>query len=228
MIRVAVVQMCANGTKEQNLAKLRELFAKAVAGRDGLDVVCFPEYCYYAPCNATEAQAAAEDVPGVFSEAMSELAKQYHVNVMTGTFVKRGSAGKIKNTALFINREGKLLAQYSKMHLMDAVGYKESSYAEGGNEMCVFDTDFGRVGMMVCYDMRFPELARSMVMKGANILFVPSDFPSGSPLPPRTDHWDLLTRSTALLNLTYVVAPNQYGPLPEDNPFVRRRFLRGA
>jgi len=75
--------------------------------------------------------------------------------------------------------------------------------------MCVIDTDIGRVGIMVCYDLRFPELARSMVLQGANIAFDPSAFPSDNLLPPRTDHWDILVRSTAILNLTYVVAVNQ-------------------
>ena len=85
----------------------------------------------------------------------------------------------------------------------------------------VFDTDIGRVGILVCYDLRFPELARGMVQDGADILFVPAFFPAGNPLPPRTDHWDTLVNSTALLNLTYVVAVNQYGKMSTELPFGR-------
>ena len=78
---------------------------------------------------------------------------------------------------------------------------------------------------MVCYDLRFPELARTLALRGAEAIAIPSAFPSGQPLPPRTDHWDLLTASTALYNLCYVVAANQFGRLGNDHPFGRSAII---
>lgn len=133
--------------------------------------------------------------------------------------------GKYYNTLMFIDRQGKILATYDKIHLFNALGCDEGASVEPGTESCVFDTEFGRVGMMVCYDLRFPELARGMVQQGADILFVPAMFPGGDTLPPRTDHWDALVSSCALLNLTYTVAVNQYGHVYDAIPFGRSRVL---
>lgn len=224
-INVAVVQRSGAGTTQENLKKMTSLVESAANNYQKLDVIVFPEYCYYAPTTMEESKKVAEEIPGPFTEAMSALAKKHHVNIIPGTFVENAQSGKVHNSCVFIDREGKILGTYRKIHLMDAIGYKESNYVEAGKEMCVFESDIGRIGMMVCYDLRFPELARSMVLKGADILFVPSEFPSGNPLPPRTDHWDLLVRSTALYNLTYVVAANQFGPLHNDNPFGRSSIV---
>lgn len=225
LIRAAVVQRSGAGTTEQNLKGMTSLIEEAVETCSKLDVIVFPEYCYYAPTTMEESKKVAEAVPGPFTEAMSKLAKKYHVNLIPGSFVEKAEGGKVHNACVFIDRDGRIVGKYRKIHLMDAIGYKESNYVEAGREMCVIDTDLGRVGLMVCYDLRFPELARSMVLKGADVLFVPAEFPSGNPLPPRTDHWDLLVRSTALYNLTYVVAANQFGPLHNDNPFGRSSIV---
>lgn len=221
LIRVAVAQRSGAGTTKQNLTGMIDMIEEAVNNSNNLDVIVFPEYCYYAPTNIEESRKVAEDVPGPFTETMAELARKYSVNIIPGSFIEKAEGEKVHNTCVFINREGKIVGKYRKIHLMDAIGYKESNYVEAGKQMCVVDTDIGRVGIMVCYDLRFPELARSMVLQGSDILFVPSEFPSGNPLPPRTDHWDILVRSTALYNLTYVVAANQFGPLHNDNPFGR-------
>lgn len=220
-VNVAVVQRSGAGTTHENLTEMTSMVETAVNTFPKIDVIVFPEYCYFAPTTMEESKKVAEEIPGPFTDTMAALAKKYNVNIIPGTFIENAKSGKVHNATVFINREGKILGTYRKIHLMDAIGYKESDYVEAGTEMCVFDSDIGRIGMMVCYDLRFPELARSMVLKGADILFVPSEFPSGNPLPPRTDHWDLLVRSTALFNLTYVVAANQFGPLHKDNPFGR-------
>ena len=225
MIKVAIAQRSGAGTTEENLKGMTAMIEEAVENSKNLDIIIFPEYCYYAPTTIEESKKVAEDVPGEFTEAIGELARKYKLNIIPGSFVEKAKGGKVHNTCVFINRKGKVIGKYRKIHLMDAIGYKESNYVEAGKEMCVINTDIGRVGIMVCYDLRFPELARSMVLKGADILFVPAEFPSGKPLPPRTDHWDLLVRSTALYNLTYVVAANQFGPLHSDNPFGRSSIV---
>jgi len=225
MIKVAIAQRSGAGTTEENLEGMTAMIEEAVESSKNLDIIVFPEYCYYAPTTIEESKKIAEEVPGEFTEAIGKLARKYKINIIPGSFVEKAEGGKVHNTVVFINREGKLIGKYRKVHLFDAIGYKESDYVEAGEEMCVIDTDIGRVGIMVCYDLRFPELARSMVQKGANILFVPAAFPSGKPLPPRTDHWDLLIRSTALCNLVYVAASNQFGSLHNEHYFGRSSIV---
>ena len=224
MINVAVAQRNSDGTANENLLGMTAMIEEAVENSKNLDIIVFPEYCYYAPDTIKES-SQAEDIPGEFTEAIGELARKYKLNIIPGSFVEKAEGSKVYNTCVFINREGKVIGKYQKIHLFDAIGFKESDYVEAGKEMCVIDTDIGRVGIMVCYDLRFPEVARSMVLKGANILFVPAAFPSGNPLPPRTDHWDLLVQSTALLNITYVVAANQYGHAGNENHFGRSSIV---
>lgn len=225
MVKVAICQMEASGTGAENIEKIRRMTKTAVENGGKLDVVCFPEYSYFAPRRRSEEQQP-EPIPGRFTEAMCAIAKEFHVNLIPGSFLSQAESGKFYNTSLFINREGEILARYNKIHLFKAMGADESRSTEYGDTPAVFDTDFGRVGLMVCYDMRFPELARGMVQQGAEILFVPAFFPVGDILPPRSDHWDALVEGVALFNLTYTVAINQYGKIPQTGePFGRSRVV---
>jgi predicted amidohydrolase len=224
MIHVAMIQMCASGSKEENLTTLQRMIQEAVEGTKALDLICLPECCYVIP-TPESSDKLAEKVPGVFSEAMARMAKTYGVNISAGSFPEKAEEGKIFNTSLFFNREGKIIGNYRKIHLMDGMNYKESDSVSPGNSVTVFNTDVARMGVMVCYDLRFPELPRTMVLKGAEIILVPAAFPSGLPLPPRTDHWDVLTRSTALQNLVYVVATNQFGHHQDQNYFGRSSLI---
>lgn len=225
MVQVAICQRSGAGTKEQNLAEITRMVEEATSYNPKLDVIIFPEYTYYAPVNLDESKQVAESIPGPYTTAIGELAKKYNVNIIPGSFVEDAGGGKVSNACVFIDRKGEIKGKYRKIHLMDALGYKESDYVEAGTEMCLVDSDFGKIGIMVCYDLRFPELARSMVKEGAEIIFCPAEFPAGNPLPPRTDHWDILCRSTAVLNLTYLVACNQYGAIHKDNPFGRSMLV---
>jgi len=220
MIRVALCQTDTKKTAKENVESIGCMVERAVIEGDKVDVVVFPEDCYF-DVDAPNEGEGPEPLDGYFVTQMRVLAKRHHVNLLPGSFMRMAENGKHYNTALFINRNGEIIGQYDKMHLMKAMGYDESEYVEGGTAPTVIDTDFGRVGIMVCYDLRFPELARGMVQDGAEIIFVPSFFPAGSQLPPRTDHWDTLVNCTALLNLTYVVAVNQYGKISISNPFGR-------
>mgnify|MGYP000876387580 CR=1 FL=1 len=224
MIKVAICQMGASGTAPENIQKIIRMTEHAVEESKNLDVVCFPEYCYFEPDQQSAIQIP-EPIPGPYTNAMCSLAKRLHVNLIPGSLMTCADSGKYYNSSVFINRDGEIIARYDKIHLMKALGCDESESVEYGDTPAVFDTDFGRVGLMVCYDLRFPELARGMVQDGADILFVPSMFPAGEALPPRTDHWDSLVESTALLNLTYTVAVNQYGYVANSVPFGRSRVV---
>ena len=224
MVDVAVVQMCASGSKGENLEKIQNFVREAVSGAESPDVVCLPEYCYGLPTK-DNAQELAETTSGEFAQTMSALAEDHRVNILAGSFAETADDGRIHNNSLFFDRQGEIIGEYRKAHLMDAMSFKESDNVSPGDSLAVFDTDFGRVGLIVCYDLRFPEMMRTLVLEGAEIIFVPSAFPAGSPLPPRTDHWDILTQSAALLNVVYVVAPNQFGHTEGENLFGRSSII---
>lgn len=183
-----------------------------------------PEYCYGVP-SRDSASELGESIPGPFTEALALHARRREVNVLAGTFAESAADGRVHNTSLFFDRRGEIAGTYRKTHLMDAMRYRESALIAPGDSLSVLDTDVGRVGVMVCYDLRFPEVAQLMVQAGAEIVLVPSAFPAGSPLPPRTDHWDTLTASAALLNQVYVVAVNQYGANRAEHFFGRSCVL---
>lgn len=221
MVKVALCQSDTRGTPAENVAQMIQMAEQAVL-EGNADVIVFPEDSYF-DVDATDEslKASPEDLDGFFVTQMCALAKRLHVNLIPGTFHRKSASGKYYNTELFINRNGEIIGHYDKIHLMKAMNYDESKDVEAGNTSAVFDTDIGRVGMMVCYDLRFPELARGMVQAGADIIFVPAFWPAGNPLPPRTDHWDTLVNCTALLNQVYVVAVNQYGKMSSEIPFGR-------
>ena len=222
-VNIAACQFTGSLDPEANLMNMIRMVREAAGAQRKLDVIIFPEYSYNYPTSPEEAGRLAVDLekPHPFLDAMRFLAKEYHVNLIPGSFVGKAANGKVTNTLIFINREGEIVTRYDKMHLMVAAGFDESASVAYGDHLSVFDTDFGRIGMMVCYDLRFPEQARSMCLDGAEIIFVPACFPSGLPLPTRVDDWDILVKGTALVNMTYVVGCNQFGFLDGDNHFGR-------
>ena len=221
-IKVALCQRGVTGSKEQNIAETVSMIEEAAEHCPGLDLIIFPEYNYYEALSLEEARANSETMDGRYITEMKKQARRFGVNLIPGSFAET-CGEKVKNTCALIDRSGEVAGSYSKVHLMDAIGIRESDAAVPGDKLGVFDTDFGRIGLMVCFDLRFPEQPRSMVLQGADIIFCAASFPTGSPLPPRTDHWDLLVQSTALLNLTWTCAVNQFGSIcgGTENPFGR-------
>ena len=221
-VKVALCQRGVTGSKEQNIAETVSMIEEAAEHCPGLDLIIFPEYNYYEAFSLDEARANSETMDGRYITEMKKQARRFGVNLIPGSFAET-CGEKVKNTCALIDRSGEVAGSYSKVHLMDAIGIRESDAAVPGDKLGVFDTDFGRIGLMVCFDLRFPEQPRSMVLQGADIIFCAASFPTGSPLPPRTDHWDLLVQSTALLNLTWTCAVNQFGSIcgGTENPFGR-------
>lgn len=221
-VKVALCQRGVTGSKEQNIAETVSMIEEAAEHCPGLDLIIFPEYNYYEALSLEEARANSETMDGRYITEMKKQARRFGVNLIPGSFAET-CGEKVKNTCALIDRSGEVAGSYSKVHLMDANGIRESDAAVPGDKLGVFDTDFGRIGLMVCFDLRFPEQPRSMVLQGADIIFCAASFPTGSPLPPRTDHWDLLVQSTALLNLTWTCAVNQFGSIcgGTENPFGR-------
>lgn len=223
MIHIAIGQCGSTGTAEENQSEMERLFLQAVEEDPRLDLMVFPEYCRYTPGSRADALGCAIDLeqPNPFVERMQALAREHQVYLIPGSFPERAGEDKVYNTVLTISRTGEIVGKYRKIHLFDAASYRESSYMQAGGQLCLVDTDFGRIGVLVCYDLRFPELARSLCLQGAQLLVCPAQFPCGQPLPARVDDWDLLIRSTALTNLTYVAGANQFGVVRRDAPFGR-------
>ncbi|STX47919.1 nitrilase [Legionella hackeliae] len=149
---------------------------------------------------------------GEIQEHLSRWAKTYNLWVIAGTVPLKGLKERAKSSCLVFDDKGMCAARYDKIHLFDVrvseqEAHQESSTIERGDEIVVVDTPVGRVGLSVCYDLRFPELYRQLVLRGAELFTVPSAFTAVT----GAAHWEALLRARAIENLCYVIAPNQGG-----------------
>ncbi len=217
--QVAAIQMVSTPVVRENLKSAAELVARAAG--DGADMVVLPEYFCILGNRETDKVEAREPVEagrnaGPIQEWLSATASRHKVWLVGGTIpVDCGSAQKILNTCLVYGPEGKLSARYDKIHLFGFRREHEDGRVEqfdeartivhGGNAPVAFDTPFGRVGLSVCYDLRFPELYRAL--GACDLLLVPSAFTATT----GQAHWEPLLRARAIENLAYVLAPAQGG-----------------
>lgn len=160
----------------------------------------------------------AENLEGATLTRMAELARTLKISILAGSVLEAGApGGRLFNTSTLFGPDGARRAVYRKIHLFDVeVGdgqtYRESAAVAPGSEVVVADAPFGKVGLSVCYDLRFPELYRAQSAQGAVLLTVPAAFT----LMTGKDHWEVLLRARAIENLSYVMAPAQQGRHPKD------------
>jgi predicted amidohydrolase len=186
------------------------------AGAQGADLIVLPEvWTGLGYSDAHPFESMAEPVPGPTTETLSALAR-LHRAMIVGSLYERAPGGRYFNCAPFIDRDGSILGCYRKTHLFDAehrtdipAGMMESKKVAAGDDLPVFETDAGKIGVFLCSDLRFPEVARVLAVKGARILVCCSAF-----LSPRLDHWDFFLRARACENQVFVVASGQYGQEP--------------
>lgn len=151
----------------------------------------------------------AEDVDGEFVHTMVGLAKEHGTTIVAGMFERSGDPSRPYNTLAVVDGDG-VRATYRKIHLYDSFGYKESERLVAGDiAPVVVDVGGFPVGLMTCYDLRFPELARRLTEQGAEMLVVPAAWVAG---PRKVDHWRTLVRARAIENTVYVAAAGQPGP----------------
>jgi predicted amidohydrolase len=207
---VAVAQMTSTADVEGNLATATDLVEQAAAR--GAAFVGLPE-------NFAFLRSEGEPVPepqaldGPWVSRMAELARRLKVSVLLGSLPERiENDPRISNTSVLLGPDGATLAVYRKIHLFDIdlpgmEHLKESRAVRPGEELVVAASPVGPLGLSICYDLRFPELYRALVRRGARVLLVPSAFTA------RTGkaHWEVLLRARAIENLAYVLAPAQYG-----------------
>jgi predicted amidohydrolase len=213
MGKVAAVQMTSSHVVADNLAAAGELLREA---KDlGCDIACLPEnFSFIGLRDADKLQVAEPDREGPVQSFLSDTARNLKMWILGGTIVIRGgNERRVANASLLIDDAGKRVARYDKIHLFDVTipgrdeQYRESTHVTPGRDLVVADTPVGKLGLSVCYDMRFPELYRELVWKGAEWLAMPAAFT----VPTGRAHWETLLRARAIENLCYVVAPAQTG-----------------
>ncbi|MDP4506753.1 carbon-nitrogen hydrolase family protein [Nonomuraea turcica] len=208
-IRVAVAQFGATTDKEANLAKVHALIERAAG--DGLDLVVLPENAMYSNPDATaDISPAAESLDGPFAAAVRDAAKRHGIAVVAGMTEKLPDNPRCSNTVLASDAGGELIGVYRKVHLYDAFGYKESARIQPAEfRPLTFPLGGLTFGVMTCYDLRFPEIARLLVDAGANAIVVPAAWAVG---PAKEDHWVTLARARAIENTSYMIMAGQSGP----------------
>lgn len=202
-VKIMGIQIGWTKDKEDNLKRALAFIDEGMKQYPQTDLICLPEF-FYAAAGEMNRDTVGETLDGRFAQTFAACAEKYGVNILTGTFPEARD-GKLYNTCLALNREGKRIARYSKVHLFDAFSQKESEFYAAGDELGIADFDFGRVGIAVCYDLRFPEYLRTIALQNVDFLCIPAAF-----YRPRTEHWDILTKAAALDNSLYVMAVNQY------------------
>jgi deaminated glutathione amidase len=209
-VRAACIQFQARAEKAQNLEDMAPLVAKAA--ELGADVILLPEK-WNAWLDGPGLRDLAERLDaGPTVEIMSEWARAHRVNLIGGSIAVLGAGGRVGNVSIVYDREGTQIAAYTKIHLFDVdvggISYRESDGTEPGSQPAVADIDGVRFGLTVCYDLRFPELYRTLALDGgATVLTVPSNFT----LLTGMAHWELLLRARAVENQAFVLATGQHG-----------------
>lgn len=212
MMKVAAIQMTSGPDVAANLAQARALLVQAREREARL--AALPENFSFMGLKDEDKRAVGEtDGSGPIQDFLAATAQELGLWIVAGTIPIRFSDGRVSAASVVINAEGKRVARYDKIHLFDvdipgkAETYRESAHVAPGHEAIVVDTPVGRVGLSVCYDMRFPELFRKLSAAGAQILTIPSAFT----VPTGRAHWETLLRARAIENLCAVIAPAQSG-----------------
>lgn len=202
-IKVAMLQSHVFAEKEENLKALRRKLEELVPEKP--DLVTLPEM-FDCPYQNSCFPVYAEPEGGPVWQALSAMAKEFGIYLSAGSVPEKDEAGHIYNTAYVFDRQGRQIARHRKMHLFDievegGQSFKESDTLTAGDQVTVFDTEFGKMGLCICFDFRFPELARLMVLEGAEIIVVPAAFN----MTTGPAHWEILFRTRAMDNQVFTL-----------------------
>lgn len=210
--RVAAIQMVSGTDVDANLDDAARLISAAVSA--GAEFVVLPENFAIMPTkDAGQLQVMERDGNGPIQEFLSAQAQQNHIWLVGGsTPLVSSQPSKVRAACLLFNDRGERVARYDKLHLFDVKldngeEYSESLTIEPGDSVVVVDSPIGRLGLTICYDLRFPELFREMLDQGAEIFCVPSAFTATT----GKVHWEILLRARAIENLAYVIGAGQGG-----------------
>ncbi|MGD8484907.1 MAG: carbon-nitrogen hydrolase family protein, partial [Thioalkalispiraceae bacterium] len=213
MTRLAAIQMASGPNVSANLTEAERLIDSAAGA--GARLIVLPEnFAYVGMQEADKVKIREQQGSGVIQDFLSSQAKKHGIWLVGGTIPLQASdETRIRAACLVYNDQGELVARYDKVHLFDVQvpdsneTYNESETIEPGNEAVVIDTPFGRLGLAICYDLRFPELFRRMVDEGVELIALPSAFTAIT----GAAHWETLVRARAIENLSYLIASAQGG-----------------
>jgi deaminated glutathione amidase len=200
-MRVALCQLPVSSDPAVNLARVKEAMSQAAAG--GADLAVFPEATQAR--FGTDLHAAAEPLDGPFCTALASAARDHETALVAGVF-EPAPGGLVHNTAVGYDARGHRRAAYRKIHLFDALGQRESDLVAPGTEAVIADLGGIRAGLITCYDIRFPELARELTARGAQLLVVLAAWGAGL---FKEEHWVTLVRARAIENTVWVAAAGQ-------------------
>lgn len=212
-LKILAIQMSSViGDKWENFAKIADLIEKNI--KKGTDIIILPEV-WTVSWKPSEFEDSAEDLENSETiEFLSELAQRYNVNIIGGSFIRKRETGNGKrnfNTCPVVNRDGELVATYDKMHLFSYYGCDEGKYIENGKNPVLIDINGVKIGLSICYDIRFPELYRAYRKAGADLLINMATWPKS-----RAIHWEALSKARAIENQCFMVALTQSGLIEKE------------
>lgn len=209
---VAAIQMASGPRLDANLGEAARLLHAAATA--GAKLAVLPEYFAQFGLPERERTASAEAPgEGPVQEFLAQMSRETGMWIVGGSLPMKTTGERVRGASLLFNDKGDVAARFDKIHLFDVhipekdEHYEESGWTEPGSDIVVADTPFGRLGLAVCYDLRFPELFRRMTALGVDIFAVPSAFTAVT----GRAHWEVLLRARAIENLAYVVAAAQGG-----------------
>lgn len=213
-LNILAIQMSSKiADKTANFSKVRDLIEKNIKPKT--DIIVLPEV-WTVGWKPSEFENSAEDIENSKTvEFLSGIAKKYNVNIIGGSFITKRANGNYSlfNTCPVINRKGKLIATYDKMHLFSYYGCDEGKFVESGKNPVLIDIDGIKIGLTLCYDIRFPEIYREYRKSGADLLINMAAWPMS-----RACHWESLSKARAIENQSFMVALTQSG-LIEDKEY---------
>ena len=213
MSQVAAIQMASGPNVGANLIEAGRLISQAAAAGAGL--VVLPEnFALMSKFDQDNLKIAEDDGNGKIQKFLAAQAAKYNIWLVGGTIpIKTAAADKVRAACLVYNANGERVARYDKIHLFDVEivatreSYNESATIEAGDQVVVVDTPFGKLGLAICYDLRFPELFRAMHAKGVEIFAVPAAFTAIT----GKAHWESIVRARSIENLCYMITAAQGG-----------------
>ncbi len=210
MSKIAVVQFKASTNKNQNLQKILNYIK--TAAKKGAELCAFPEFMmFYTPSrqSAAELTNLAETINGEFVKSVADAAKENSILVVGTFYEKSKKKNRVYDTSFLVNKSGNVVSTYRKIHLYDALGFRESNKLTPGSKIVLpTKTAMGKLGMLICYDLRFPEMSRILASAGSEILIAPSAWVKGI---MKEEHWITINKTRAIENGCYVIAPDQVG-----------------
>jgi predicted amidohydrolase len=208
MNNLAIAQLKSSTDKNINLQTALGLMAQAKS--QGADLIAFPEFLMaFSPVSQSAAKLTeiAESTDGPFMRSLRAAAKAAGIGVVATIYETAPVANRVYDSAVWIDAAGNIASVYRKLHLYDAFGFKESDKFHPGDDIApLVSLGESRFGMMICYDLRFPEMARMLTLQGANLLVAPAGWVQGD---LKVEHWQTMIKARALENGCYVIAPAQ-------------------